>query len=96
MSFNDLEKLILERKAKWGDRDGYTPEQRCAMVLLNNGQRMEALFLASKQTLRKLFRNGLLDDKGYGTKKLSDIVAEWKSEDWSNKMNRIRYNKFGE
>ena len=88
-NFNDLEKLILERKAKWGDRDGYTPEQRCAMALFRNGQHNEALFLASKQTLRRLFNDGLIDASGHGTKKLDKIVAGWKAEDWLNKCDRF-------
>jgi hypothetical protein len=83
--FDDLESYSQERKVAWGDRDGYTPEQRCAIWLAVKGMRMELLMLSPKQTLRVLFRDGLIDYMGNGTKKAEEIALRWADEDHRKK-----------
>ena len=80
-TFSDLESYRQERKKAWADRDGYTPEQRCAILLAFHGLRMELLMLTPKQTLRVLFRDGLIDCRGNCTKQTEAIVRKWENED---------------
>ena len=76
-----LESLRVERKQKWEPRDGYTPEQCCALVVAVKGLRNELLLLAPKQTLRVLLRDGLIDYRCSVTRKGEDLFYQWVSQD---------------
>lgn len=79
--FCDLESYRLEQISTWGSRDGYTPNQRCAIALAVQGLRMEMLILAGKDTLRVLFLAGLIDYMGHATWKAEELFWKWAEED---------------
>ena len=88
--WSDLESLRIDRRKSWGDRDGYTPDQRCAILLAVRGLGNELLLIAPKPTLRVLIRNGLIDYRCSATNKAVKLIDRWCEEDAQKKLQRRR------